>query len=175
MHGQQLWDWEFESLADAVETVDAIVVGRVLSVYIGRTIDPNGEAIPMIWIDVAIDDVLKGEPRSRDPGVVSIELEPIVEPSWVDIQANLPDGEHIFFLMNEEQHRQREGLPPFDSKLDPFTYFRPNDQAVLRIAEDSVWLIEPEQLAEGRYPEGLQGQSAEVVLNEIRSLQGIDP
>jgi hypothetical protein len=158
MHGRLLCDWEFGSLSETTAAVDLVVVGRIVSVYVGRTVGTDGDRIPMAWMDVSVDEVLKGEPQSRKEGIISIELEPTIEPGWDKILANVPEHQHVFFLMNEEQHRFREALPPFDAQLDRYTYFRPNDQAVLRLVSGRLWLIEPDQLTRGRYPSELQGQ-----------------
>lgn len=127
-------DFRFGSVDDLTHTVDLVVRGRISDVYVGErwTFIEGFPAEPLAYASVAVEEVLKGDPVSRTPGFIEVQLAPISDS--FDLRSNpLPTEEYIWFLVYEPDWRAAIGRKPVDSDIAPFAYFRPNHhQAVIR-------------------------------------------
>lgn len=158
---------DYDSVEEITDAVHLVVRGRITEIrtstfrYFERRVgetsdDPNEDPlIPILVGIVRVDEVLKGTPNMRDPGLIEVSLD-VPWPEWEDVLLpNLPAEDDVFFLMNDAQQRAELGFPEDDPKTSPFLYWRPNgDQAVLRLTAGRVDVIEP---IPGRYPSDLNG------------------
>lgn len=163
-----LYGYNYDSLADISQSVHAIVRGRIAALRVGDFMPYEGEAvpIPILIATVTIDEVLKGELESRTGTTIEVSLDP-PWPEWESqLLPSLPAHDHLFFLMNDAQQRAELGYPA-RADNERYLYWRPNgDQAVLRIIDGKVAVIEPEP---GRYPESLHGTPVEQVTDTIEA------
>jgi hypothetical protein len=120
-----------------------------------------------------IIEVLKGSPVSTTPGRIEVRLFPPGS-EWETIQANVPEDDYLLFLYNEADWRAATGRPSIDPELEAMTYFRPNDQALLREIDGSVSTIKFYRTAcehgLDRFPLTVEGVPFEDLLQEVRDL-----
>lgn len=174
MHAPGQYDFEFQGLQDMTDAVDVIVRGRIVELYIGQEVvrDEGGPASPIAFIGVSLDEVIKGEPNVREDGRIEIRLfTPGSEWDWM--LANVPDEEYLFFLLNESGWRQATGRPSRDPDLEAVTYFRPNDQSMLRNIDGHLAVmkaLETSCLFGGdRFPLQLNGEPFGEILADVRA------
>jgi len=169
-----LYDEEFESLSEMYEAVHVVLRGRIAGAYIGQEIiDEDGPPIPLAFISITTGEILKGIPASVTAGQVEVRLWPAGS-NWDEIRNDLPDEEYLFFLYNDAEHRSDHDLPSDDAELEATTYFRPNDQAVIRELDGVVSTFEyfaaACQYGMDRFPLGLEGAAFEEVVQQVREL-----
>lgn len=158
----------YDSLDEITRDVHLVVRGRIAEVKLGQfeTFEGDFEPIPILIGVVVVDEVIKGELKSRVPGRIEVSLDPPWR-DWEDhLLPNIPRHDHLFFLMNDEQQRAEFGYEARDPANSPYLYWRPNGyQAVLRNIEGRIAIIEPE-FAE--FPVLLDGTPFDAVLQDVR-------
>lgn len=171
--------FEATSLADASRQADVIVIGRISNLYVGEywRIDENTKPIPLAYVSVEIDEVLKGEPISRESGFVEVQMGAAGN-NLDEIRATLPGHAHLWFLMYGPDWSGRELEPQRSSEMAPFEYFATNDQqGVLRDIDDVTRVVRPEWIAEAYgsdyFPLPLEGTSFDLMVEQVRALSSV--
>lgn len=166
-------DVKFESLAELSARSDLIVRGRIADLFVGEEwVFAEGEpAVPLVYVTVAIDDVLKGAPVSRNSGRVEILMYP-VETGFDPAAHPPPSEEYVWFLIYEPTWRIGLGKPPVTSAIGPFAYFRPNfHQSVFRNQDGAVAVPLLDQIkgayGDNTFPVVLDGADFDVFLSNI--------
>lgn len=158
----------YDSLDEITRDAHLVVRGRLVEVKLGKfeTFEGDFDPIPILIGVVAVDEVIKGEPRSRVPGRIEVSLDPPWR-DWEDhLLPNIPRHEHLFFLMNDERQRAELGYEARDQANSPYLYWRPNGyQAVLRNIDGRIAIIEPEF---EEFPAALDGSSFDAALEDVR-------
>jgi hypothetical protein len=95
-------------LADAVRAADLVVTGRPVDL---RPWDP-GPSVPaaltrLYLLRIAVDEVIKGEPVSAEPGFIDLFVDGLPGFTLDDINALVPDGERSLFLLYNLGERNR--------------------------------------------------------------------
>lgn len=166
-----LYNFEYDSLADISADVDLIVRGRIADVYIAP--DRTGEEeLDTIWATVAVEDILKGEPITRNPGTIEVML--WFPGQWDTVRTNVPSEDALFFLMYDTADAIRRGDDIRNPEWSRYTYWRPNDQAVLRNIDGRVSVIARDEIIEewgpDRFPVPLEGQPFDDVVSQAAAL-----
>jgi hypothetical protein len=136
--------FEYASIEEITADSHLIVRGKIVSTATGG-IEPFDdefymESPPVTFAVVAIDEVLKGSPESKDAGTVLVAR---LAMAGLEDSA-LPKDEVILFLKNCAQMRADFGMPPATDKDDRYFYTRPNAyQAVLRNRGGLAWVVPP--------------------------------
>jgi hypothetical protein len=161
------------SLEEDFGYVDLVVRGHVTDLYIGEYwLMGEGEPrVPLVYAQVALSEVFKGNPVSRIPGYVEVGLGSL---DTVDeLRANLPQHDNIWFLIHTPNIRPRDAAN--ESEIAPFEYIPTNDQqGVFRGIAGKVKVIKPEfteqTLGADHFPLPLQNMSFDELVAQIRSL-----
>lgn len=143
------------SLAEEVGYADLIVRGQIADLYIGeywrtaRDEDP----MPLAYVSVRVDQVLKGKPAWRTPGFVEVQMG-FAGPDLESLRAALPAEEYVWFLKGPEGYGGRDLPPQNQSELAPFSYVRTNDyQGVLGNIDGKVNPVGGADLADAYGPD----------------------
>jgi len=167
---------EATSLAEEFRIADLVVRGRIADLYIGEYWrgSRDEEPYPLAYIKIEVEEILKGEPASRTPGAVEVQIG-VARADLEDIRARLPDHDNLWFLNGPEGYEGRDLAPQNESEIAPFAYVTTNDyQGVLREINGTVKLVQPEALAElfgpDHFPLPLDGTSFQLVLADVRTL-----
>ncbi len=171
-HASGYW---FRSLGDMAEAADLVVTGRLVSVRPGRHVivsadDPEATA-DFVTARVAIDEVLKGTPESRDAGQIDLELF-LPDPRRLDeVVANVPQEQQLLFLVNGAASSRREGHPPEYQEQLRYTYIGVSAQGILRNIDGNVKRLPPaviEDLEE--FPTELDGADFDEIVDRVRQV-----
>jgi hypothetical protein len=157
----------YESLSEITAATHLIVRGHVTGAREGYFYPYGGgsDQIPITVGLFTIDEILKGQPESRQPGVIEVAELADTETT----SANLPSDGVLLFLMNEAQQRAEAGNPLTDPEQERYTYLRPNGyQCVLRNWNGRVIVTDRNEI-EG-FPEALHGTDFAAVIDEVREL-----
>ena len=168
-----------ETLEDATDLADIVIRGSITDLYIGEqwigAKDEPGE--PLAYVAVEIHDVLKGEPESRTEGLVEVQFGFGFRESDFDAIASapMPEGDYLWFLIDESKFREKKDQAPRDSEIAPFAYFIPNEvQGVVLEANGSAEVVLADRFESawgtGRFPMTIRGGSFESVIDQIRTL-----
>ena len=163
------------SMVDNVRNADLVVRGRIQDLYIGEYWrgDRGEEPYPLAYIRIGIDEVLKGEPASRTPGVVEVQLGVAAE-DLEQIRARLPDHDNLWFLKGPVGYEGRDLRPQSESEIAPFAYVMTNAyQGVLREINGNVEAVGSEELVEmlgaDHFPMLLDGTRFDVMMAAARA------
>lgn len=169
--------FRYASIAEMTNAVHLVVTGRVVGIDRG-TFHPyeanplegvSPQAYDVMLLVIEVDEVLKGEPVERAPGLLQIRL-PGGDPEV--LEANIPTHEHLFFLMNDGQWRLDLGYRLWDEETERMTYVRPNPfQSVIRNIDGLVNVIRPyhpDGESADYWPLELDGVLYADVLDEVR-------
>jgi len=87
-----------------------------------------------------------------------------------ELQANIPDHRHLFFLLNAGRSAQRHERPQEEWEERRYTYLLPNFQAVLRDIDGQVRRVPmaPDDLA--GFPSGLEGDDFDALVERVGQL-----
>ncbi|CAN5769617.1 hypothetical protein BH24CHL5_BH24CHL5_04590 [soil metagenome] len=174
----RLFQFEAESLADVTRQADLIIRGRVTDLYIGEYWRgrPEEKPSPVVYVRVQISDVLQGEPVSRTPGYVEIQLGSPAGPEEVeDYRARVPAEDSLWFLMYGPNFKERTLEPQRSSELAKFVYIRFNHyQGMLRDIDGLIRVVRPDFVAlyggDKFFPLPLDGTDFEEVVDQVRDL-----
>jgi hypothetical protein len=168
----------YDSLRDITAAAHLVVRGRVVDMRDGEVwpfgLDVQQEDGP--WRTtfgvVEVREVLKGVAETTTPDTIRVaEIVPIGA-----VNADLPSGEVILFLMNYAKLRADVGMPPSPDPEDGYYYTRPNGyQCVVRDVDGMTRIVEGPRDWEthfGPFPAQLDGQSFEDLAGRIRDLAG---
>jgi hypothetical protein len=164
-----------DSLQENIVIAHLVIRGHITELHIGETFDLGAELgkVQVAYAKVAIAEVLKGSPVSREPGFVEVQLGRTSLETVDKLSGKLPQHDNVWFLMHVETIRPR--TPPTDSEIAPFAYFPSNDlQGVLRDIDGRVKVIKPEWtekiavLGRGHFPLPHQGTSFEDLVDQVR-------
>ncbi len=161
---QQQWP----TLAEVVEVSDLVVRGRVTDIRPDPTV--AGPGIQFVLTTIAIEEVLKGVPESREAGTIEIEW-------WLDndaevagLRTQIPDHEALFFLFNQGLVAERLGYPE-DVEEYRYQYTEVNGaQGTLRDIERTARSIFDE--GGDWFPEGFDGGPYRELLQQARRASG---
>jgi hypothetical protein len=166
---------DFRSLEEMTTASDLVIRGRMADIYIGRhwVFSSEEPAVPILYANIAIDEVLKGVPVSRIPGTVEMGLHPVGDNFDLD-EYTVPSEEYIWFLTFEPIWRAKHSQPPLLDDSAPFTYFRFNHhQTVLRNLNGQVDVLELDQIkasyGDQSFPVALDGTSFAELVTSVRS------
>lgn len=171
-----------DSLEENVGLAHLVIRGHITDLYIGEDWQLSEEVgtVQLGYVRVAISEVLKGNPVSRDPGFVEVYLGRVSPETVDDLRESLPQHENVWFLMHDVTVRPR--TPPNDSEIAPFAYFPSNDlQGVLRNIDGEVKIIKPAWTAEipamgpSHFPLTLQDTSFEELVQQVREIAETAP
>lgn len=168
-----------KTLEDATDLADIVIRGSITDLYIGEqwigAKDEPGE--PLAYVAIEIHDVLKGEPESRTEGLVEVQFGFGFRGSDFEAIASepMPEGDYLWFLIDESEFRETKGQPPRDSEIAPFAYFIPNEVQGVAIDANGfaeVVLADRFERSWGTdlFPMTVRGHSFEEVVNQIRNL-----
>jgi hypothetical protein len=169
-------DWMFESVEDLVDFADLIVLGRISRAHIGEDwlFHPDEPAQPFLYAQITIDEVLKGDPVSREPGSVEFQLTILGLDGQPPHPSSVPGNQALFFLVHEATYRQQVGLPPRSPGIAPYAYFDPAPEAVMRNIDGVVRLVKPDEMSDvygtDYYPLSLEGSSFAELVVRIREV-----
>ncbi|MEX2547996.1 MAG: hypothetical protein WD830_09450 [Chloroflexota bacterium] len=128
------------SIAELVSDADLVIRGPIADLYVGEywSGSPRG---PLAYAKVAIDELLKGEPVSREAGFVEVQMGHA--PSDLEeVRAKIPAHDHLWFLDYEDRERP---YPMNQSPILGFVYYAPQDMVtVYREIGQVVRVIGPE-------------------------------
>jgi hypothetical protein len=169
-----LSNFEYDSLEDITREVDLVVVGRITDVFVKPVLTGNGESIDNIFGHLAYDDVLKGVPNTTKQGEILVQL--WRSGPFETVKANIPDELDLFFLINDAAHLARIGEESRDPEAAAVTYWRPNDQAVIRNIDGYVNVVAKDDIEQewgpDRFPLHLDGRPFEEVVDQVRTFAG---
>lgn len=152
--------WHWDSLEAITADVDIVVRARAIRVE-NRNDDRYDQNVAVITF--AVDEVLKGQPISRVDGTVDMVSYDAGGDQW-RLRSNMPDGEHLLFLMNLSDVES-------DSRQDDrYSYFLPSYQAVLRGIDGLVVLFSEQDIESNTFPHELGGRPFDDVVDEIREI-----
>jgi hypothetical protein len=155
----------WSSIGEMTRDVDLVVVGRPVAVHV------RGEGGPM-WqvtvMDIEIDEVISGEPVTRDDGL--IELEMYYGPPPI-ASLGLPVNRHLFFLRNVAAANEAGDWPV--TETDWYSYKPPSLYQNILVEADGEVLVPAVESIRGAadeygFPAGLHGTSFEAVLTAAR-------
>jgi len=166
------------SLVHAVAQADLIVRGHIQEVYVGEYWRDSADEppFPLAYALVEVGEVLKGEPESRTPDVVEVQLGRLASESDLErINDLVPDHDNMWFLMYGPNHGTRRLEPQKSAAIAPFEYFLGNEyQGVLREIGGQIRVVGGAELLSDygpdHYPLPLEGGDFEGLVEEIRSL-----
>ena len=175
---------DYASLQDMTSAVDLALRGHIVDLYIGeeRRLNEVEPPVRLLYVTVAVDEVLKGVPIMRNPGNVEVMFYPVGDD--FDVAAyRPPSDEYFWFLNHEPTQRVAAGRSQINAEIAPFAYFRPNfHQTVLRNHNGTIDVILADEVrreygvsAFPLGPMGVEGMNAaELAANvvEIASIAG---
>lgn len=168
---------EADSLQDDVDLAHLVVRGHITDIYIGEEwlLAPEAGTAQLAYARVAIGEVLKGTPASRNPGFVEVYLGHSSASYLDELRADLPQHDSVWFLLHDVTVRPR--TPANESEIAPFAYFPLNDlQGVLRNINGKVKIIHPDWTEEipamgpNHFPLALQNASFEGLVQRLREI-----
>jgi hypothetical protein len=166
------------SMAQLTRNSDLVIVGRIVDLFIGEMYELEpGVRWPLSYLRVAITEIIKGKPASRDVGSVEIQMHSI-SPEDVDVlRERLPGGDHLWFLKLEDP---AERDPANQSPIAPYAYYLSTKPqvSVLRNVDGRVEVIRPDAIAQalGRehFPVPLDGTDFDELVRRVRELAGTE-
>jgi hypothetical protein len=163
--------FEAQSLEENVAIADLVVRGHITDVYVGEYWVGG---TPVVYVTLAISEVLTGSPISRTPGFVEVGLGTGPEVTAHD-RRRLPQHDSVWFLLYELNLGARP--PGLNSDIAPFAYLPTNDlQGVLRNIDGEVKIIKPHwtktipDMGPGYFPLSLQGTSFDRLVERVREI-----
>jgi hypothetical protein len=169
------------SLADAVTNADLIIRGRITDLYVGEFWRgaPDEDPVPLAYASIGVDELFKGEPASRTPGRVEVQMG-IAGSDLQSLRAALPEEEYLWFLKGPEGYVGRDLAPQNSAEIAPFAYVPFNDyQGVLRNLDGLVNVIARDVVAEAcgphHFPLLLDGTDFAAVVEQVRELTSPAP
>lgn len=162
-----------ETLAEATEQADLIVLGRMSDLYVGEQWTIDDTSYPLDYAKIEVAEILKGEPHWRTPGLVEVQMGNRTD--LEELRAMMPTHDYLWFLMYEPTWAPREDSPMASAEIAPYAYFASNQyQGVFRDIGGSVRLLQPEQLARilgpDHFPLELEGASFDQIVGDVREL-----
>jgi hypothetical protein len=122
---------------------DLIIRGRIVDVYIGEywTMIEGEASYPLAYAKVAVDELLKGEPVSREEGFVEVQIGHAPE-DMADVRSNIPMDDHLWFLDFED--REDRGPGNNDVEIAGYVYYAGQDvEEIFRSIGGVVELLRP--------------------------------
>ncbi len=151
------WDWN--TLKGMAADAEVIVRGRAVAID-GRFDRKYNQHTAVITFEIS--ELLKGQPTSRVDGTVDLLSYDGDGDSW-GLKSNLPDGEHLLFLMNVG------GVEGADAtEEERHSYFLPSYQTVLRELDGRIVLFGGQGAS--AFLDELDGRLFDDVVNEVRDL-----
>ena len=173
--------YDYRTLPEMTGSVDLIIRGRIIDLYIGeeRRLNEIEPPISIAYVGVSVDEVLKGEPVVRSPGRVEVLFSPVGDDFDAGDYAR-PSEEYVWFLNHLPTRRDASGRPQFTSDIAPFSYFRPNSrQTVLRNTAGFVDVVLSEKIGlaygEDAFPLELDGMSVAELSAQIANALPLEP
>jgi hypothetical protein len=171
--------FQAKSLDDNVRLADLVVRGHITDIYVGEYWQweniSESPPTPLVYVSVAISEVLQGTPVSRVPGFVEVTLGPGTTERVDDLRARLPQHDNIWFLKYDLALRPRPSIN--NTEIAPSSYLPSNDlQGVLREVGGELRVIKPEWYDENPYlgpnhfPLPLQGTSFDRLVDDVRAI-----
>lgn len=163
--------FEAQSLEENVAIAHLVVRAHITDVYVGEYWTGG---TPLVYVTLAISEVLKGSPISRTSGFVEVGLGtgPVVTD---DDRTRLPQHDGVWFLIHEMELGPRP--PGLDSDIAPFAYLPTNDlQGVLRNIHGQVKIIKPHwtktipYMGPGYFPLSLQDTAFDRLVEQVRQI-----
>lgn len=151
--------WNWNSLRGMAADAQVIVRGQAITVE-GRFDRKYNQHVAVITFEIV--ELLKGQPMSRVEKTVDLLSYDGDGNSW-RLRSNLPDGEHLLFLMNVGDV---EGADATEDER--YSYFLPSYQTVLREIDGRVVLFDAQTATE--FLERLDGRPFEEVVGDVRGL-----
>ena len=163
------------SLAEATEQADLIIRGPLSELYVGETWVTDNTPYPLDYVKVQVTEVLKGEPHSRTPGFVEVQMGTVEQDELDETRAKMPTHDHLWFLMYEPNWAARGGSPMASAEIAPYAYFASNEyQGVFRDIGGAIRLVQPQELARilgpDHFPLALQNTDFEDLVQNVREL-----
>jgi hypothetical protein len=135
------WTYQYDSLDQLVAGADTVVLGRVTAIERGRsfgTQNPSDEPFRMASLTVAVDDVIRWDPRL--PAQTALTLEERIG-AWDSLPAladGIPGGQTVFVLSNRGLAAARAGLNPDVQTADAPYFQELNDLGTWRNLDGRV-------------------------------------
>jgi len=154
------------SLAEITRDSDVVLRGTLTDLYSEHV---SGDA-HNTYATLSIVDVLKGEPRSREPGRLVVQL------GWMSsdetsLRSLLPAHDHLWFLVHESTLDDGNDRDGYVYHMTDYLQL-----SVLRDVGGIVRVIKPEWIAGAlsrtHYPVPLEGTSFEALVERVRDLAG---
>ena len=161
------------SVVEIFAKADLVVRGRIVDLYVGERWRMNaGQAAePLAYLRVQIDELLKGQPKSRQAGYVEVQIGHA--PSDMDrLRAQLPADDHLLFL-DYEDPATREWFNQSD--IVGFVYYMGQDvERVFRDIDGTVQVLAPEAVERvygaDEFLLRIDGTSFDDLLERVREL-----
>lgn len=150
------------SLAEITSDSDLVIRGTITDLFVRY----ESQWRPAV-AKVSITEVLKGEPESRELGMVEVQIG--LEADVEDLRSSLPAHDHLWFLVHEHTFDPR-------NKPSGYTYHTTDypQVSVLRDIGGVVEVIWPGPIANAfsprHYPVPLDGTSFEELVARVRQL-----
>ncbi len=165
----------FHSLGEMAEAADLVVTGRIIGVRPGRQVivsaeDPEATA-DFVTAKVAIDEILKGTPESREAGEIDLELF-LPDPRRLDdVRANVPQEQQLMFLFHGASLARREGHPPEYQEQYRYTYINVSAQGILRSIDGKVKRLPPAVIEDLEvFPTELDGVNFAEIVSRVQQI-----
>jgi hypothetical protein len=161
------------SLAEIVRDADLVVRGPIVDLYIGEYWrgDAHGPSHGLAYAKVAIEELLKGDPVSREAGFVEVQMG-YAPDDLDDLRAKLPAHDHLWFLGYEDPDTRGEFN---QSEMVGFVYYAPKDyETVFREINGVVEILAPGPIREvygkDEFLLTLDGTDFEELVDQVREL-----
>jgi hypothetical protein len=170
--------FDSDSLSQNARRADLVVRGPITDLYIGEYwARESGDPWPLAYITVRVDEVFKGEPASRTPGYVEVQVG-VAGPDIEEIRARLPGHDNVWFLMYDWPRRDTPAQR--SPEIARFTYvLKGLYQGVLRDIRGEVTMLEAASYAQAygsdKFPLPLEGTSFEDLVQQVRDVAQAQP
>ena len=164
-----------DSLAENVALAHLVVRGHITDLYVGEQFNmaDQYEPLDLGYVRIAVSEVLKGEPRWRNPGFVEVYVGRLTQQRRDALEGKLPQHDAVWFLMHEITVQPRSSAN--ETEIAPYAYLMTNDlQAVFRDIEGKVRVIHPDwteeipQMGPAHFPLELEGSDFLQLVTDIK-------
>lgn len=117
------------SVAEIVRDADLVVRGPIVDLFIGEHWrgSAHEKPYPLVYAKVAIDELVKGAPVSRETGFVEVQMGSGAV-DMEEMRSQVPAHDHLWFLNYEDPDRRGEAN---QSEIVGFVYYAPKEYSTV--------------------------------------------
>ena len=167
------------SLAAAYREADVVITGQLVDFYVStyrvvgdNPTDPEVPPSPLVFGRIEVVEVLKGDPSSRDPGYVEVEMGGPME-TFEGLRQKIPSHDYVWFL-SLDMGAYPGAYPEPDG--DGYIYYTPDAgmPSIIRGIDGKVQVLYPDTIERNfgadQYPLPLDGTSFNEFVDRVRNL-----